>query len=167
MSNDNTLLVVAIALGAAAFLLAEDNANASSGAPVTSGSNNNGFAINNPGNIKWSSANNWQGQIGQQNGFVVFDTLANGVRALGILLTNYFSQGYQTITAIITHYEGGDTVNNNIPAYITNVSNDVGEPADSILSWPQDEVALIQAIAHQENGYNNMADSDVASYVGQ
>lgn len=36
---------------------------------------------NNPFNVKYSSRNNWQGQIGQKNGFCVFANLEDGVRA--------------------------------------------------------------------------------------
>lgn len=167
MANENALLVTAGLLGIAAYLFAENAQSApSDGSTPVSGSNNNGFAINNPGNIKWSAANNWVGQTEQQNGFCVFDTLAHGVRALGILLTNYFNAGYTTIANMITHYEGGDTTNNDIPAYISAVSQSVGEDASAQLSWPQDEVSMIQAIVYHENGSNPMSDADVQGYIG-
>jgi hypothetical protein len=161
VATDNSLLAVAAALGAAAYLLAQDTADAASDDSTVS--NSNGFAINNPGNIEYSSANNWVGQTGQHNGYVVFDTLANGVRAMGILLGNYYAAGATTITAIISRW--APPANNNTPAYIAAVAAQMGDDANEPLSWPQDEVPMIQAIAMHENGYNNMADADVQSYL--
>ena len=45
---------------------------------------------NNLGNIRVSSSYKWHGQIGEKNGFVVFDSLENGLRALLMLLFNYY-----------------------------------------------------------------------------
>jgi hypothetical protein len=52
-----------------------------------------GIANNNPGNIRWSAANNWDGQIGQDaNGFVIFSDPVFGLRALFKLLETYKSE---------------------------------------------------------------------------
>jgi hypothetical protein len=163
--SSNIGLVVAALLGGAAYLFADDTASAqSSGAPVSGGSSgNNGFGINNPGNIRYNSANNWVGQTGQQNGFCVFDTLAHGVRAMGILLTKYYEGGLTTVTQIISKW--APSSENATGAYITDVAQRVGTAPDEPLSWPNDEVAMIQAIAYHENGFNPMQDSDVEGYI--
>lgn len=59
---------------------------------------------NNPLNIRYSSNNNWVGQIGQENGFCVFKSLEYGFRAAFILLCNYRKQGFDTIEKIITKF---------------------------------------------------------------
>ena len=49
-----------------------------------------GIANNNPGNIMYSAANNWVGQVGQDaGGRVIFDTPADGLRAMFKLLKTY------------------------------------------------------------------------------
>lgn len=49
-----------------------------------------GIRNNNPGNIKWSAANNWDGQIGQDSqGFVIFSSMLYGIRAMFVLLQSY------------------------------------------------------------------------------
>ena len=45
---------------------------------------------NNLGNIRVSSSYKWYGQVGEKNGFVVFDSIENGLRALLMLLFNYY-----------------------------------------------------------------------------
>jgi len=45
------------------------------------------FRNNNPGNLR-PSPEPWQGQISVSNGFIVFDTYENGLRALKISLIN-------------------------------------------------------------------------------
>lgn len=49
-----------------------------------------GIRNNNPGNIKWSSANNWDGQTGQDaSGFAVFSDATYGLRAMFLTLKSY------------------------------------------------------------------------------
>ena len=45
----------------------------------------------NPGNIRPSNPS-WQGAIGENKGFVIFDTMENGVRALGKQLLAYYDR---------------------------------------------------------------------------
>lgn len=77
---------------------------------------------NNPGNIR-VSASNWQGKIGENRGFVVFDTLANGYRALLINLYNVVrSRKVGTIGELgeiwAPSSEPGQTVNHNWPVNV-------------------------------------------------
>lgn len=59
---------------------------------------------NNPLNIRYSCNNKWVGQIGEDSGFCVFESLAYGFRAAFILLCNYKKQGFDTVEKIITKF---------------------------------------------------------------
>lgn len=53
-----------------------------------------GIRNNNPGNIKWSSANDWVGQTGQDaNGFAIFSDPVYGLRAMFMVLQAYSNEG--------------------------------------------------------------------------
>lgn len=75
---------------------------------------------NNPGNIRWNSVNNWVGQIGKDSrGFVIFDELKNGTRAMQKLIGNYINSGVNTISKIIYKYAPPNE--NNTENYIRQV----------------------------------------------
>lgn len=59
---------------------------------------------NNPLNIRYSCNNKWIGQVGEDNGFCVFESLAYGFRAAFILLRNYKKQGFDSVEKIITKF---------------------------------------------------------------
>lgn len=71
------------------------------------------YKRNNPGNIRYNPAIQWKGQIGQEGGFVVFDSAQNGMRAMALLLSNYYRSGFNTIERIVNRYapatDGNDT----------------------------------------------------------
>lgn len=61
--------------------------------------------INNPLNIKWNPANCWNGQTGHHNGFCVFDSTRNGIRAAFVLLRTYWNKYHlKSIRQIITRW---------------------------------------------------------------
>lgn len=63
--------------------------------------------LNNPFSIRHSPANAWQGQTGQKNGFCVFDTPENGIRAGVKLLFNYMTRhGAKDIDDVLSLYLG-------------------------------------------------------------
>jgi hypothetical protein len=63
------------------------------------------FRNNNPGNIRNNPNFKWVGQIGiDYRGFVIFDTLENGTRALMRLLNTYVNTSRDTIGEIIYSY---------------------------------------------------------------
>lgn len=104
---------------------------------------------NNPGNIVYSPANNWQGQIGHDGRFVTFSSPEYGIRALGLLLTKYMSQGYNSVSSIINHWAPPNE--NDTAAYIADVSATTGISANAIVD--QSAVpAIAQAIIKHENG---------------
>jgi hypothetical protein len=162
----NTFLVIAGLLGAAAYLFAEDPADAAtldSGSGDTGAPVSNGFGINNPLNIRYLASNAFRGQIGNHNGYGQYDTLENGTRAAGLQLTAYYNRGLTTPTQIISTW--APSSENDTGSYISDVSGRMGVAASEPLAWPQDEVSLIQAMAFHENGYNNMSDDFVASAI--
>lgn len=63
-----------------------------------------GFRNNNPGNIRPNPNYTWQGQIGSEGGYVKFDSMYNGFRALGIDLKNKVARGLDTIEKILPVY---------------------------------------------------------------
>ncbi|UVM14801.1 structural protein [Pseudomonas sp. B21-023] len=109
----------------------------------------------NPGNIDFSSANNWIGQIGKEPGgrFCVFDTPENGIRALGKLLQTYYNKhGLRTVAAIIKRW--APEVENDTDAYIRTVAQRCGlAPSDLIKDIKNQQVlgGLVHAIIKHEN----------------
>jgi hypothetical protein len=65
---------------------------------------------NNPFNLKYFDSINWKGQIGQNKGFAVFDTINNGVRA-GVknMVHSIEEDGCNTIEKLVNdHAPEGD-----------------------------------------------------------
>lgn len=127
---------------------------------ITSLAMSRGYTNNNPGNIRFIQTNPWNGQIGSDDrGFGVYDTMANGVRAMGHQLIKYFNRGQTSIAAIIAGIPERNlpgwapSSENDTVAYYKDVANQLGvDPFDAInVPSRLDEVA--QAIARHENGY--------------
>lgn len=112
MSSTDTLLLMGVAaLGAFAVSSWAKKPPADTervaGQPLTqtltiAGNAPRGIRNRNPGNIKFSTGNNWRGQIGKDSGgFVIFDSDANGLRAMAKLLKTYMTRhGLNTIGSI-------------------------------------------------------------------
>ena len=110
-----------------------------------------GYRINNPLNIRYSTANNWQGQQGQQSGFCVFDTPENGIRAAMKILKSYRLKGVVTIADIISRW--APPTENNTQNYIDFVCNKLGaNRTDEVEQSPSDYIALLQAMCIMEIG---------------
>jgi hypothetical protein len=122
-----------------------------------------GFRNNNPGNLVYLSARPFNGQIGNSNGYGVYDTLSNGVRALGKQLDNYINAGLLTVAQIITKWAPPDE--NDTGAYITDVASRMGVDANDPLAWPGDKPDLANAIIIHENGSNPLSDTDLQAYL--
>jgi hypothetical protein len=162
MNHDNDiLLAIAAVLGVAAYILTTEDVDASETPQATSGDTGlNGWANNNPGNLVYISGDPFRGQVGKAGNFGVYDTLGDGVRAMGLTLTQYYNAGLTTVTAIVSKWSTTDQA-----AYIRNVSDWMQVDPNEPLSWPADEVPLIQAMVRQEQGSSQMSDSDVATYI--
>jgi hypothetical protein len=113
---------------------------------------------NNPGNIRKSASFTWQGeQPGTAPGdFVVFDTLTNGYRAMIKDFQTKISNGYDTLSKIITRYAPPEE--NDTAAYITYVSDDTGVDADATLQ--ADDVDTLANIAYSMSFFEHGIDQD-------
>jgi hypothetical protein len=162
-------VVVALGITYRARAAALSCTGTGAGASTVSGG---GFAINNPGNLRYIESNPWQGQTGNHNGFGIYDTLANGTRAMGKQLTKYYTEGKTTLTQMITTY--APATENNTAAYIADVSARTNIPAGQALQWPAaapggsvggDEPDVVAAMILHEQGYNSISDGDLMAYL--
>lgn len=112
-----------------------------------------GLRNNNPGNLR--PGDNWQGMIGENAGFVVFENIAWGIRALAIDLRTKIRNGYNTVEKIITRY--APPTENNTFAYIKSVSQDTGFTTETLTADYQTLHKLIRAIMNVELGVNYSA----------
>lgn len=109
-----------------------------------------GIRNNNPGNIRHGKSK-WAGMSQTQTdaAFVQFTSPEYGIRALAILLRNYFKQGFDTIEKIFPKY--APSSENNTEAYIKQVVKTTGIPRDQKLGV-ENLPGLIVAIVKHENG---------------
>ncbi len=127
-----------------------------------------GLRNNNPGNIRYNPANNWQGQTGNDGtGFAVFDSPQNGIRALAKLLKNYQNTyGLHSLQEIISRW--APPSENDTAAYISSVSQQTGfSPMDTInLNDPATLTAVVKAIIKHENGVDPYTVAVIDNGVG-
>ncbi|QHD10033.1 structural protein [Pseudomonas sp. R76] len=118
-----------------------------------------GVRNKNPGNIDYSPANQWQGQLKPdpsiEKRFARFDTAENGIRALGkVLLTYQRKHGLKTVEAIIGRW--APSGENDTAAYVGAVEANTGTRpgAEVDLTRPAVMTGFVKAIIHHENaGY--------------
>lgn len=116
-----------------------------------------GIRNNNPGNIRDSAGDTWEGQTGTDGAFAVFSAPEYGIRALGKLLLNYYYKyGLNTVDDIISRYAPDSE--NNTAAYVGSVANELG-----VFSWFGMAVDrrlpdLVKAIIKHENGVQPYSD---------
>ena len=105
----------------------------------------------NPGNIR-KSKDQWEGAVGDDGSFVIFDSPESGVRALAKNLQSYGRQGYDSIEKIINRWAPPNE--NDTQAYIDSVVAATGIPATQSLdlSNPDTLSSLAQAISFHETG---------------
>jgi hypothetical protein len=112
-----------------------------------------GYAINNPGNIEWVNdpRQRWKGMVAKKGRFGVFDTMQNGVRAIGGELKAAVRKKQVTLRPII--YEWAPPGENNTDAYLRDVAQQVGVGTDQVIDVDANRAAIARAIARHENGY--------------
>lgn len=132
------------------------------------GSNTRGIRNNNPGNIERTPANKWQGRMPrermtvEQRGetrFEVFSTPAWGIRAMCVLLINYFDRhDCNTVRKIISRW--APPGENNTEAYIRGVAAAVGVDAGAFINLHEYARLrpLVEAIIRHENGRQPYSD---------
>lgn len=112
-----------------------------------------GIRNNNPGNLDFIAPPEipWDGQIGSDGRFGIYDTPAHGVRALSKQLQkDYADFGDNTLTGLITTW--APPTENNTQAYIDAVSGETGIDPNAQLDLYDNLPAIATAIIRQENG---------------
>lgn len=123
-----------------------------------------GLRNKNPGNIRHNPANNWQGQTGQDDaGFVVFDSYASGVRAMGKVLDSYRRRGVDRLSSIVQTW--APSSENDTHAYVASVVRQTGLDASTIIGR-EHYPALVAAIIRHENGVNPFTESRINRWLG-
>ena len=110
-----------------------------------------GIRLNNPLNIRRNTIV-WAGMAAEQDDpeFVTFKLPVWGVRAAARILINYFREGINTISGIIAKW--APPSENPTAAYIANVAQRTGLPADQPIHVPWQLEKIISAMIWQENG---------------
>lgn len=120
-----------------------------------------GLRNNNPGDFRTGIA--WQGITGQENGFLTFQDITYGLRALAKDLINNINGSYNTIRSFITRY--APPSENDTAGYISSVAQQTGLDPDEALGTDQDTLhSIMRAIMNKELGgvYSAMiTDSDI------
>jgi hypothetical protein len=122
-----------------------------------------GLRNDNPGNIK-AGLIPWQGAIGSDGVFVIFENIDWGLRALATDLANKIKRGVNTIRGIINVY--APPSENNTAAYIQAVVDDSGFGADQVIPTTVPALAaLMRAVVNHELGegpsYDYITDQDI------
>jgi len=106
---------------------------------------------NNPGNVRYSIYNNWQGQTGSDyRGFCIFSSMYYGVRAMVVIIVNDIRAGKNTITKIITEY--APPHENNTQGYINFVAARSGVGKNDPICSVNQLTAVVEAMIYFENG---------------
>lgn len=120
-----------------------------------------GFRNNNPLNIDFNKANDWEGQVGIETGvtnprFAKFVSMEYGVRAAAVLVRNYMRKyGLTTVHGIINRW--APSVENNTYAYSEHVAHKLGvSPYEPIQESDIPEL-LYHMIKHENGQYLDMA----------
>lgn len=110
-----------------------------------------GVRNSNPGNIR-KSKDKWEGAIGDDGAFVIFDSPESGVRALAKNLQSYGRQGYDSIEKIINRWAPPNE--NDTQSYINSVVAATGIPATQSIDLTNPDVlaSLSEAIGYHETG---------------
>lgn len=114
-----------------------------------------GIRNNNPGDIRRTGIP-WRGLAAVQSDpdFCVFDTMADGVRAMAIVLLHYYHlHGLKTVAEIVTRYAPGNE--NDTAAYIRDVCRRMGVQPTHDLDLEHDAPELeqlIEAMCREEVG---------------
>ncbi|PVZ19908.1 MULTISPECIES: structural protein P5 [unclassified Pseudomonas] len=143
------------------------------------GTTTRGIRNNNPGNIDFNTRNQWQGQLGLEEGvpkprFARFDSPENGIRALGKLLLAYRGKdgepgvggpGIDTVQETIHRW--APPGENDTGAYVAAIAQRLGVTGQAAIDVRQPATlrTLVEGIIIHENGYNPYPDSVLAEGV--
>ena len=125
-----------------------------------------GIRNNNPGNIRYIAdpARAWRGQTGQDaGGFGVYDTAANGVRALAKQLLAYEARGIRTPRAIAHTWAPPNE--NDSERYADVLARAVATAKDSPIDVRGSLAELASAIIKHENGIQPYSERELRAWV--
>jgi hypothetical protein len=129
-----------------------------------------GIRNRNPGNIDWiaNPAKRWRGMVRRETKaeggrFGVFDTDANGVRAIGQELLLDERRGVRTLEGLISSW--APSSENNTKAYIAALESELHVPAKLELDVRGYLPRITAGIIRHENGVQPYALSDIAKWV--
>ena len=153
-------MIIAAAIGLLALALVYELSRTSEASTVITDPTQpepRGLRNNNPGNIVYSAANNWQGQVGTDGKYAIFSDPYYGIRAMFKVLSSYRKKGISSISAIIIRWAPKED-NEHVSEYINFVTK------NSHMRSPLTEVPgnkqyanIVAAIIQFENGYNPFA----------
>lgn len=110
-----------------------------------------GLRNNNPCNLKSSKNTKWDGQIGSDGKFIIFESPEYGIRACAKNLKNYqHKNGLDTLRSMV--YRMGPPHENNTKKYVRNLSNIVGVSPDEKINVLKHLPEIIKGIIFLENG---------------
>lgn len=128
-----------------------------------------GLRQNNPGNLRPSNPP-WQGETGAANGFAVFDTMANGLRAMGKQIIAYHdAHGIDTVAGTIARWAPSNE--NNTAAYTSFVCSVLSCNPDDVFDFHDPDFLfwIITAIGEEEQGHDaftqNVSDAQITQAV--
>lgn len=161
-SSNLAIVVIGAATAMAAFALPR-RAVAAVAAAV--GIKARGERNNNPGNIEWiaDASKRHRGMIGQDGRYGVFDTIENGVRAIGNEIKASSRKGQRTILAFIS--EQSPEEENPTLAYAENVAKYVGVGATEDINLVAYGAPIAYAVIRQELGYSPWTFDQVKAWV--
>lgn len=124
-----------------------------------------GIRDNNPGNLRYIAdpMRAWNGQVGDNQGFGVYDTPADGVRAMSHQLQEDFANGDTTLADLITTW--APPTENNTGAYIDAVAGQTGLDPNAPLDLYPHLPSVVAAIIQHENGEQPYLMSDLTTWV--
>lgn len=110
-----------------------------------------GLRNNNPCNLKSSKNTKWDGQIGSDGKFIIFESPEYGIRACAKNLKNYQQKnGLDTLRSMV--YRMGPPHENDTKKYVRNLSNIVGVSPDEKINVLKHLPEIIKGIIFLENG---------------
>jgi len=125
-----------------------------------------GLRNNNPGNLRPNPGTKWHGQIGENSGFVVFDSDLHGLRAMARNLKNQRRiHGLKTLSSMLNKY--APQTENDTLAYIEFVSQRSGfEPNEEInFTHNTTLISIMRPMIRMENGQNPYSDEKLLAAI--
>ena len=123
-----------------------------------------GIRNNNPLNVEFSDRNPWNGQVGSDGRFAIFESVFYGIRAAARTMKTYRDKhGLKNVTDIVNRW-APPSDNNPTKNYIDFVANKAGVTTTQSLSLA-DYTRVVAAMIHFENGYNPYELSEISAAV--